>query len=481
VLKRLFDLLAAALGLVVLSPVFLIVAVAIKLDSVGPVFFRQERVGRYGRTFRIFKFRTMTVGSPQRAQLTVGGDVRITRTGHFLRRYKIDELAQLIDVFRGTMSLVGPRPEVPRYVAAYPPKQRERILSVRPGITDFASILYRDENSLLAEATDPEREYLDVILPQKLRFAVNYVDHATLSSDIKVLGLTVKTVFVSERSLQALRNLMRHQGFWRQVSGFMTLAHDHRRWIQPCLDGVAVLATWHLTYLFRLGFERWQPGRPWYDDYVSMGVVAVYLGCLSLSGIRRSMWRFFAFDDFRRLLVACLSAGLICAVVILMMQLVGVARAVLVLHPLFTLLALVMMRSLYRIVHDHAHSISEGYGDEPRYAVVLGAGQIARRLIAGLHRRDGWFVLMVLDDDAGKHGTRIGGVPVEGAFDLLRNPGLTFKATHAIIALDDGTPEDVDALANLAAASGLTVMSVPRAQDLSVVEPLAPDQRDVSR
>lgn len=470
-MKRLFDFLLASAGLVVLSPLFLLVAMAIKLDSPGPVFFRQERVGRHGRPFRIFKFRTMTVGRSEGMQLTVGGDARITRVGAFLRAYKIDELAQLIDVLRGTMSLVGPRPEVPRYVAAYPPQQRERVLSVRPGITDFASILYRDENSLLAQAADPEREYLEVVLPEKLRVAVNYVDHASLAGDIKVLGLTVKTVFVSEKSLQALRSLMQHQGFWRQVSGFMAQAHHRRRWIEPLLDGLAVLVSWHVTYLFRLGFERWQPGRPWYDDYVSLGVVAVYLACLSLAGIRRSMWRFFAFDDFRRLMLACFSAGLICAAGVLMMQLSGVARAVLVLHPLFTLLMLVMMRSLYRIVYDHAQSMSDGHSGEPRYAVVLGAGQVARRVIAGLHQRDGWFLLAVLDDDASKHGTRIGGVPVEGGVDMIRDPGLTYRATHAIIALDDATPGRVEELAGLAMACGLTVMSVPRAQDLSPVGP----------
>ena len=189
--KRLVDVLAAAAGLLLLAPLFLLIAIAIKLDSAGPVFYRQERVGRHGRPFRIFKFRTMSVApATGGVPLTVAGDRRITRVGAVLRRTKLDELAQLIDVLRGTMSLVGPRPEVPRYVAHYPPQWRERLLSVRPGITDFASVRYRDENELLAQATDPEREYIDVILPTKLQYALHYVDRPTLANDLRVIGLT---------------------------------------------------------------------------------------------------------------------------------------------------------------------------------------------------------------------------------------------------------------------------------------------------
>ena len=194
--KRLFDVLLAGLGLLLLWPVLLLIAVWIKLDSPGPVFFRQERVGRHGRLFRIHKFRTM---APQRGgmaglQLTVGADARITRAGTVLRRYKLDELAQLLDVLQGTMSLVGPRPEVPRYVALYPAELREKVLSVRPGITDFASIEYRDENALLAQAADPEREYVEVVLPAKLQFAARYVDEASLGLDVRLIVRTLRLI-----------------------------------------------------------------------------------------------------------------------------------------------------------------------------------------------------------------------------------------------------------------------------------------------
>lgn len=191
--KRLFDLIASALGLVLLSPLLLGLALWIRLDSPGPVFFRQERVGRGGRPFRIHKFRTMAHGAAG-LQLTVGADARITRAGRVLRRTRLDELPQLLDVLRGRMSLVGPRPEVPRYVALYPAGLRERALAVRPGITDPASLAFIDEAERLARAADPEREYVEAILPLKVRAAADYAEHATLWSDLKVLARTLRTL-----------------------------------------------------------------------------------------------------------------------------------------------------------------------------------------------------------------------------------------------------------------------------------------------
>lgn len=190
--KRLFDLLLSSLGLAGLALPLALVALAIKLDSPGPVFYRQVRVGLRGREFRIHKFRTMAHDPSDRGpQLTVGLDARITRVGAFLRRTKLDELAQLFDVFEGTMSLVGPRPEVPRYVALYPAALREKVLSVRPGITDFASIEYRDESTLLARSADPERTYREVILPTKLALQARYVDRSGLGTDLVLIGRTV--------------------------------------------------------------------------------------------------------------------------------------------------------------------------------------------------------------------------------------------------------------------------------------------------
>lgn len=190
--KRLFDWLASTFGLLLLAPIFLVLAVSIKLDSRGPVFFRQERVGLGGSLFRIHKFRTMVTDAERRGlQITVGADARVTRVGQWLRKYKLDELPQLMDVWLGHMSLVGPRPEVPRYVACYPVHVRDIVLSVRPGITDRASIEFKDENEILGRASDPNRAYINEVLPIKLKYYVEYVETRSLLGDVVLIFRTV--------------------------------------------------------------------------------------------------------------------------------------------------------------------------------------------------------------------------------------------------------------------------------------------------
>jgi len=193
--KRLFDIVCAGLGLLILLPLLIVLALWIKWDSPGPVLFRQERVGRFGKPFYIHKFRSMRVDAPALGpQITVGEDPRITRSGRVLRAAKLDELPQLWDVLRGAMSLVGPRPEVPRYVALYTPAQRELVLSVRPGITDPASLQFSNESEVLARAADPEREYAEVILPAKLKLAGEYVRQASLWTDIRLILATLRRI-----------------------------------------------------------------------------------------------------------------------------------------------------------------------------------------------------------------------------------------------------------------------------------------------
>ena len=197
-MKRLFDIVASGLGLLCLSPLLLIVAIWIKLDSPGPVFFRQVRVGRYNKDFRIFKFRSMKVGSDKGSQITVGGhDSRITRSGYFIRKTKIDELPQLINVFIGDMSLVGPRPEVRHYVDMWTPEQLH-VLDVRPGITDPASIRYRNENELLEKAEDPEKYYVEVIMQDKIKLYLEYVEKHSFLYDLKLIFQTF-FVIIHER------------------------------------------------------------------------------------------------------------------------------------------------------------------------------------------------------------------------------------------------------------------------------------------
>jgi lipopolysaccharide/colanic/teichoic acid biosynthesis glycosyltransferase len=190
--KRTFDILAAGLGLVLLAPLLVLVAVLVKLTSPGPVLFRQERIGRRFRPFRICKFRTMTQDAPRRGgPITFGADPRITRLGRLLRKTKIDEIPQLINVLKGEMSLVGPRPEVPRYVEMFR-ADYEEILRVRPGITDLASLKYRDEAALLGQAEDPEQEYVTRVLPEKISLAKQYVAHSSFCFDLTII---IRTMF----------------------------------------------------------------------------------------------------------------------------------------------------------------------------------------------------------------------------------------------------------------------------------------------
>lgn len=193
-LKRAMDIVLSAGGLLVLSPLLLLCALAVKVDSPGGVFYRQERIGRYGKPFRIFKFRTMVENADKKGLLiTVGADSRITRVGKFLRKTKMDELPQLLNVFIGDMSFVGPRPEVKRYVDLYTPAQRN-VLLVRPGITDYASLAYRDENTLLEKSGDPEQTYIQTIMPEKLELNRRYLGEISVLTDIKLIVSTVLAI-----------------------------------------------------------------------------------------------------------------------------------------------------------------------------------------------------------------------------------------------------------------------------------------------
>jgi lipopolysaccharide/colanic/teichoic acid biosynthesis glycosyltransferase len=198
-IKRAFDVVVAGCGLIVLAPLLLLVAVAIRLDSPGPVLFRQSRIGCRFRPFLILKFRTMGVASGG-SEITVAGDTRITRVGRLLRKTKLDEVPQLVNVLRGDMSIVGPRPEVPRYVALFR-REFEEVLSVRPGITDPASLKYRDEGVLLQRAANPEDAYVRRILPDKLQISAAYVASASFLADLVVIGRTLVGLLVRNRQV----------------------------------------------------------------------------------------------------------------------------------------------------------------------------------------------------------------------------------------------------------------------------------------
>ena len=191
-IKRIFDLFFALIGLIFLSPFLIVIALWIKLDSKGPIFFTQKRIGQFEKKIDVYKFRSMVIDAENKGlKITVGRDPRITNSGHFIRKYKIDELAQLINVINGTMSLVGPRPEVEEYISEYPQYIKDKVLSVKPGITDYASIEFKNENAMLEGAKNPHEIYIHEILPIKQKYYVQYVDEQSLWLDIKLIYLTI--------------------------------------------------------------------------------------------------------------------------------------------------------------------------------------------------------------------------------------------------------------------------------------------------
>ncbi len=188
---RFFDFILSLVGLVVLAPIFIILAIWIQIDSKGPVFYKQVRVGQNGIDFGLFKFRSMVVDADKNGLITVGGrDPRITRSGYVIRKYKLDELPQLINVLLGDMSLVGPRPEVRKYVEFYTDEQ-QKVLSVKPGITDYASIEYMDENEILGKSSDPEKTYIEEIMSEKIKCNMKYIQNKSLVEYFKIIFLTI--------------------------------------------------------------------------------------------------------------------------------------------------------------------------------------------------------------------------------------------------------------------------------------------------
>ena len=194
-MQRFFDVIISFIGLILLLPIFFVIAIWIKCDSKGPVFYKQMRVGRNGIDFYLYKFRSMRVGADKKGLITVGGkDPRITYSGYFIRKYKIDELPQLLNVLKGDMSIVGPRPEVRKYVDLYTNEQR-LVLSIRPGITDYASIEYIDENEILGKSLNPEKTYIEDIMPEKIKYNMKYINNQTLFEYFKIIFLTGLKIF----------------------------------------------------------------------------------------------------------------------------------------------------------------------------------------------------------------------------------------------------------------------------------------------
>jgi FlaA1/EpsC-like NDP-sugar epimerase len=252
---------------------------------------------------------------------------------------------------------------------------------------------------------------------------------------------------------------------WHRLDRFLARLRPHREPLSLAIDAAMVVIAWNATYLFRLGFERWRSARPDYDAWVLLGVIAVYLVALAAAKVPQSMWRFSGFGEVKRLTIACAVAGLVSAVVVMGLQLTKVPRAVLALHPIVTLMAMCMVRIGYRMLYEHSRARITGGDAEVKRALVLGAGEAGKRLLAGIHQQ-GWIVLGLLDDDPAKQGARIAGVPVLGALDAVRDKAVRGAATHLIIALPSAPPAVRRRAVEMAGEAGLPVLTVPSAEEL---------------
>ncbi len=267
-------------------------------------------------------------------------------------------------------------------------------------------------------------------------------------------------------------------GFWHRVDRVLTRLRPHREPLTLLVDAAVVAACWNITYLFRLGFERWISARPAYDGWVLLGIVLAYAAASRLLKVPQSMWRFSGFGEIQRLLLACAAAGTVSAAVVMGLGLSKVPRAVLALHPVVTLMGLAVVRIVYRMTYEHARNRIAGRDGEVKRAIVLGAGEAARLLLAGLHQQ-GWVVLGLLDDDRSKLGARINGVPVLGPLQALADKAVHAGATHVVVAMPAATPAQRRRAFDLAAATGLPVLTVPSADELRTGQSRVERLRDI--
>jgi len=261
---------------------------------------------------------------------------------------------------------------------------------------------------------------------------------------------------------------------WHRLDHFLARLRPHREPLSLVVDGLLIAFAWNVTYLFRIGFDRWFEARPWYDTWVMLGIIATYLSLFALLKVPQSMWRFSGFGEVKRLTWACAGAGVACAAVVMGLQLYGVPRSVLALHPLVSLMSVCMVRIGYRMLYEHSRAQITGGDNEVRRALILGAGQAAKRLMAGIHQQ-GWIVMGMLDDDPVKQGARIAGVPVLGPLEAVNDRAVLGAATHLIIALPGAASRQRRRAFELASTTGLPVLTVPSAAELR------PGESDLAR
>jgi lipopolysaccharide/colanic/teichoic acid biosynthesis glycosyltransferase len=439
--KRLYDLFFSCCGFVVVSPLLLLIAVLIKIADGGDIFYRQVRIGLHGRPFRICKFRTMVSSAEQTGpSVTKNGDARITWIGRILRRTKLDELPQLWNVLRGEMTLVGPRPEVPRYVEHYTAEQRD-ILRFKPGITDLASVCFRDEEELLGNADSLDKFYFEQCVPRKLGLNREYAERANLLSDSWIIVRTVCP-------------------YW--IGVLVTY-------------GIILTASFWLAY--ELIYDFTPPARPalnWWREVCV--VVALQLGCLTWRKQCRGLLSYFSFPELRQVGAALGVAAIVLLAWWSAPKPVGAwspPRNVILLNLLLSVSLLSGFRVLLRLWREGSAGEDEDEAVEPRPRVgIIGAGTTGAKLALELSRKFGPIVVAFFDDDPEKWQKHIHEVPVVGMPECLLE-GWRDKVDEVVIAMPSAPADRIREIDELLHKTNFKFYTVPVLPGFSRIEPVA--------
>lgn len=478
-MKRVFDVCVAALGLVIASPLLAVIAVLIKLDSSGPVIFRQVRVGQGFRPFAILKFRTMVVDPPGASlPLTVGEDMRITRVGRILRKFKLDELPQLVNVLIGDMSLVGPRPEVPRYVERLRSEFSETLV-VRPGITDLASLRYIDEAALLAYSSNPEEEYLRKVLPEKLRLAKLYVRHMSFRLDFAIIIQTLLRIAKFPVVVFALPELTTAVAGAANASLWTTLFSFVMRWRKPIIVvvdvGLIILANYLAFFL------RYDGGIPESEfktfEQTVLGLVAIRGVALAFFGLNEGLWRYTSLWDLQNILKAVLiSTVVFYGWVHWIMEVSSYPRSIFAIDAILLVGFLVGVRLSSRVFRDKA------VFQKKRRVLVVGASDSGERVVREMKTRSVFNCepIGLVDDNIALLGQRIHGVRVVGTVADIPKLVEGLRPEVVVVASSNATPEFLRDLVIKLEPYEVSIKTLPAKEELLADQSTVSQMRNIS-
>ncbi len=448
--KRLFDFSVSLLGLFLLSPFFIVIGVMIKATSSGPVFFRQKRVGKGFRPFNIYKFRTMAAGATAAGpSITIGEDPRITPLGRWLRGLKIDEFPQLINVLKGEMSLVGPRPELPAYVEAFQ-EDYKVILKALPGITDLASIAFRDESAQLARSEAPERFYVESILPKKVKFAKTYVQNQSFFLDLKILFATFTTVFLS------LPSPFKEEKA-QEKKRVKEVILDSRTPIIFLLHFVAITSCYYLAFWLRFDGDIPLPHANLFLQTLPL-VLFIRFAALYSFGLNQGLWRYAGLRDLLSIGSAVMASSVAIWGVLTIIPWGGVPRSIYLIDGFLLLLALSVLRVTKRI---YAILIQTEVGT--RRVLIIGAGNAGEMIAREMNQNSTYPKRPVafIDDNPKKWAKKIHNIPVIGNCDEMERAVASVQADEILIAIPSATPAQMKRIIKQCKAMKLPMKSLP--------------------